>query len=415
MGQAIQHQTELTFFENILRNYNIPFQIITSSREIGEYKPDFGLRELITSDAGYNRPFQVMLEKCAPNKIYRVKDSFLCQYYFFQMSDETLTYVLIGPFTTKEITHKDILDIIEHFSLPLDQIHELQRIYYNIPVISRESGLLVLVNTFCQQIWGGIENFSLLDIYDSTFFNPEPVAARPNSDTPEDAFLNMKNLEKKYESENRLLSAIAHGQTHKAEMLMGAFSNAYVEMRSVNSLRNLKNYAIIANTLMRKAAEFGNVHPLHIDSLSSRFAKAIEEAHSAEAIYKLGCEMARKYCLLVNNHSMRGVTPLIQKVLVRIDSDITADLSLKTHAKLLNVNASYLSTLFKCETGSTLTDYVNRKRVDHGIFLLNTTNLPIQTIAQQCGIQDVNYFTKTFKKYINQTPTEYRRQISSFS
>ena len=63
------------------------------------------------------------------------------------------------------------------------------------------------------------------------------------------------------------------------------------------------------------------------------------------------------------------------------------------------------------ETGMTLTDYVNRQRVEHGIFLLNATDMQIQTIAQYCGIPDVNYFTKTFKKFIGKTPKEYRQNI----
>lgn len=112
---------------------------------------------------------------------------------------------------------------------------------------------------------------------------------------------------------------------------------------------------------------------------------------------------------------MKGYSLLIRKVLTRIDYDLTADLSLKTQADLLNVNASYLSTLFKKETGTTLTDYVNKKRVDNAIFLLNSTNMQIQTIAQYCGIPDVNYFTKIFKKYISQTPKEYRESVTPYT
>ena len=165
---------------------------------------------------------------------------------------------------------------------------------------------------------------------------------------------------------------------------------------------------------MRKAAEAGAVHPLHIDSLSSRYAKKIELATSTNALISLQREMIHKYCLLVKNHSMKGYSLLIRKVLTQIDSDLTANLSLRTQAEHLNINSSYLSTLFKKETGTTLTEYVNRKRIEHAIFLLNTTNLKIQAIAQACGIPDVNYFTKIFKKQIGITPKDYRDNIMSY-
>ena len=109
---------------------------------------------------------------------------------------------------------------------------------------------------------------------------------------------------------------------------------------------------------------------------------------------------------------MKGYTLPIQKVITKIDSDLTADLSLTALAKYINVNASYLSGLFKKETGTTLTEYVNKKRVEHGILLLNSTTLQIQTIAQYCGIPDVNYFTKLFKKHYNKTPKDYRDSIT---
>ena len=66
--------------------------------------------------------------------------------------------------------------------------------------------------------------------------------------------------------------------------------------------------------------------------------------------------------------------------------------------------------LISKETGVTLTEFVSKKRIDHAAFLLTSTNLQIQTIAQHCGIFDVNYFTKTFKKITGKTPKEYREE-----
>ena len=140
-------------------------------------------------------------------------------------------------------------------------------------------------------------------------------------------------------------------------------------------------------------------------------ARRLEQLRTPADALKLFSTMVHKYCLLVKNHSMKHYSQLVQHVILRIDADLTADLSLKAHADFLNVNPSYLSTLFKRETGMTLTDYVNRQRVEHGIFLLNATDMQIQTIAQYCGIPDVNYFTKTFKKFIGKTPKEYRQDI----
>ena len=129
-------------------------------------------------------------------------------------------------------------------------------------------------------------------------------------------------------------------------------------------LGELKNFLIILNTLLRKGAEQGKVHPFHIDTVSSDFALKIEATQSVEECGELLKYMVKKYCRLVNKHSQKNYSLLIQKVITQIESDIASDLSLNNLAKIFKVNPSYLSSLFKKETGITLTDYVNKKRVE---------------------------------------------------
>jgi len=222
----------------------------------------------------------------------------------------------------------------------------------------------------------------------------------------------VKKIERAYQAENQFLEAVAQGRIHRAGMMLSNFSRDALEKRTA-PLRNIKNYSIILNTLMRKAVETGGVHPVHIDRLSSEFALSIENTSSPEEFMELWQEMARKYCLLVRSHNSTNYSQLVQHIIARVDFDLSADLSLKSHAEALNVNASYLSSLFKKETGSTLTDYVNRKRVEHAIYLLSTTDLPISVIGQRCGIQDDNYFTKIFRKYTTMSPRQYRLQLKS--
>lgn len=122
-------------------------------------------------------------------------------------------------------------------------------------------------------------------------------------------------------------------------------------------------------------------------------------------------DMVKEYCLLVKKHSSNNYSLPVQRVITYIDTDLTADLSLKALSDSLNINPSYLSTLFKKETGMTLTNYVNKKRIEHAVYLLSSTDMQIQNIAQYCGIPDVNYFTKIFKKVMNKTPSEFKEEI----
>ena len=91
--------------------------------------------------------------------------------------------------------------------------------------------------------------------------------------------------------------------------------------------------------------------------------------------------------------------------------DLAGDLSLSAHAKALNVSPGYLSTLFKKETGVTLTEFVTRRRMEHAAALLRETKLPVSLIAQRCGIGDDNYFIRLFHRYTGFTPKQFRKEL----
>jgi len=220
-------------------------------------------------------------------------------------------------------------------------------------------------------------------------------------------------LEQRYEMENQLMEFVRKGQVQQIRLTLGNLPQSALERR-VDTTRDAKNYSIILNTLMRKAAEQGGVHPIYIDRLSAEYALRIEQTVHWDAFLTLWADMAQGYCQLVRKHTTNKLSPLVQKVVARIDFDLTADLSLRAAARTLNVNASYLSALFHRETGRTVTEYVNSVRMEAAARLLQTTHLQIQTVAQHCGMSDVNYFSKLFKKHHGLTPRRFRELQHQF-
>ncbi|MDR1641732.1 MAG: helix-turn-helix transcriptional regulator, partial [Clostridiales bacterium] len=84
-------------------------------------------------------------------------------------------------------------------------------------------------------------------------------------------------------------------------------------------------------------------------------------------------------------------------------------------AKMHFLNASHLSVQFKKETGMTFTDYVNQKRIQTSIPLLNATDLLIKDISWQVGFENENYYSRVFKRLQGVTPMEYRKAFHNLS
>ena len=411
------YKSELQFVENLLRNHRLKIRYITADTTVAGSAPELGLHEILNYSYDESAAFDALKNNCKPNTIYQIEDLFFCNYFLFRLPEKKDTFAFIGPYILTPVLKQDVEKIANKYNVAPGHRLQLEQFYQDLTLVADENMLITLLYTLGEYLWGNADNFSFQREFPLSAAVPdailsEPVTPIPDIQSPEEALRSMQILEKRYESEQRLIQAVTNGQLHKAELYLANMSTRRLEQRLGNPIRDYKNYAIILNTLLRKAAESATVHPIHIDSISSQYARKIDTLTSESGFNALVKEMVRKYCLLVKNHSLKGYSLLIRKVIARIDFDLTADLSLKTQAQLLNVNPSYLSTLFKKETGTTLTEYVNRKRIEHALLLLNSTDMQIQMIAANCGITDVNYFTKTFKKMVGKTPKEYRDMIA---
>lgn len=395
------YEAELSFFAKLMENYNIK----TFRFQPGEPpEVDLGLRRLLgLKDTGVGRE---LLKRLEPNTIFTAQDSFGCCYSTFVLP-ETNEIFIVGPYLRQEMTESMILAKLEHNELPFSLMPTFRRYYATVTYIENDPLILTALTTLGETLWGSKDAFSMQYMESADNLQLTPAAQAAGDKLTEAA--DIKILEARYDAERRLMYAVSHGQAHQAQLMISHAHESILEHRAPDTLRSLRNYGIVLNTLLRKAAEQGSVHPLHIDRLSSSMARKLETTRTSAEIFQLFSTMVHKYCLLVKNHSMKNYSQLVQHVILRIETDLVSDLSLKAHAAHLNVNASYLSNLFKKETGVTLTEYVNRARIDHAIFLLNTTDMQIQSIAQSCGVPDVNYFTKLFKRTIGKTPKEYRQ------
>lgn len=205
----------------------------------------------------------------------------------------------------------------------------------------------------------------------------------------------------------QLLGAVMQGQTAIVKMLFSDLPlvSFYGEVESMDNLRyyfnsfNLTFFEMVKVLNLKKAEQLYVAMTLRIDTLTR-----------AEDVFLLWEEMIERYCVIVNEYIARAYSPTVQRVIVTVNNDISAELKLNQIAEQLNVNASYLSNLFHKETGTTITMYVNQKKLEYAAFLLSNTEWNVASIAQECGILDENYFARIFKKQYHMSPTQFRKQ-----
>ena len=343
----------------------------------------------------------------APRTLYQLSgDSGLC-YLYLLLGQSQRSVLLIGPYLSSPRSREEILEIGEKNSISPKRRQYLEEYYDSLPVLPDGDGVRFLINTFCERMWDS-PSFAIVSASDSSLAPVLPPSNGNTGDEFGDLLINMKALERRYAFENELMEAVSLGQIHREHQLVSSFSDSLFEKRIPDSIRNAKNYAIIMNTLLRKAAEKGGVHPVYLDRVSSAFAHQIESITSLQENAALMKEMFRSYCRLVRKHTMKRYSPLVQKTVLLIESDLSANLTTGALAESQSVSLGHLCEVFKKETGKTVSEYVRERRIRHAAHLLTTTNLLVQTVALHCGIMDVQYFSKLFKQETGMTPKEYR-------
>ena len=407
----MHYEPELILLRETLRKCRIQSTIADLSVPLEERK-DLPLHTFLRSRLDPSRPLRQLLPPVHPGVIYRITDPFSCRYISLPLQELGKDVVLvIGPYLPFAPDARQIMELAEKNNIPPAQQRALERLYGGIPILQETSHLFALMEAFAEKLWGA-NGFTVEDVAQESLSVQGLLPKKKAASDENDLVWNMRNMEQRYSYENELMDAVTRGQVHKAELLLGNFTAFSFEQRLPDSLRNAKNYCIIMNTLLRKAAERGGVHPVYLDSASSAFAHRIEQLETTDTVQNLMGEMFRSYCQLVRKQSTRDYSPPVQKAVACIDADLSGNLNLRTLSEALNISGSYLSTIFKKDTGKTLTEYINHRRIQYAMQLLQTTRLQVQTVAQHCGILDVHYFSKIFKKHTGQTPREYRESLT---
>ncbi len=99
----------------------------------------------------------------------------------------------------------------------------------------------------------------------------------------------------------------------------------------------------------------------------------------------------------------------IRQVRDYLDGNFTRKVTLSECASLVNLAAGSLCQKYKSATGETITDYLQRRRMDLACRLLASGSDKIPVIAEQCGYSDIRYFSQVFRRVVGTAPLAYRQ------
>lgn len=189
-------------------------------------------------------------------------------------------------------------------------------------------------------------------------------------------------------------------------------------------LKNLpENYSSVLSPFFSRKKGIKNLIPYsvlkehHIDSMFTellRFSKEESDTGNVLAFSRVLEIMATANRIiskeLLTDAGSIARDSKVNDILMYLNSNFTVDITVTDVAHHFNLDRSYISRLFKKHMGISIWDYVIMRRIYMYNFLIKDSD-SIEETAYKVGFKNYSNFYRLYKKYMNMTPTEFKKSL----
>lgn len=141
-------------------------------------------------------------------------------------------------------------------------------------------------------------------------------------------------------------------------------------------------------------------------------SKAIEFIAYKHYLYQIIQFLSRQFEMIMTATGNPNRNSVLDDILYYIDHNYQNNIKLETIAPLFGYNSAYLGKIFNKTVGESFNSYVDHMRIEHSKKLLLQNKYKVYEIAERVGYRNVDYFHKKFRKYVGESPVEFRKKNS---
>ncbi len=221
-----------------------------------------------------------------------------------------------------------------------------------------------------------------------------------------------KSIKETFNNEITVMRLIQSGDIRCLEEFMHDSKSDIVLGYSKTRLGNERAFAERVLTISSIAATNGGVDCTTVYALIFKYQSLIESSADFKELISMSYRIMRDFCKTVAfQYYKKCESPVLLPVLRYIHGNLNSKITVNQVAEKLNMNANYLSQLFKKEIGETFSDYVNRTKIAHAKHLMETTDKGISEISEYLAYSSPSHFNNVFKKITGTTPKQYLLKV----
>ena len=180
---------------------------------------------------------------------------------------------------------------------------------------------------------------------------------------------------------------------------------------SEDPLRNAQYLFVASTTIATRFAIEGGLDVETAYNTSDMYIRKLDQCRDAEDVLALHREMFEFFTSRMAGVKKRKEYILpIARCVEYIEAHLHVPLRIEELADLVRLSPSYLSVLFRRETGKPFSDYVLYRRIETAENMLLYSDYSSTEISEILAFSSQSYFIRCFRKKTGMTPKQYRQR-----
>ena len=182
-----------------------------------------------------------------------------------------------------------------------------------------------------------------------------------------------------------------------------------VGVLSRDPVTNLKYHFVVTTAMVTRMCRQYGMELEQAFRLSDFYIQKLDDIHTIDGIKHLHDEMVMDYAEKMRRYNRSNVhSKHINTCKEYIYAHIKERITVEDLADILGVSASYLSRLFKKETGVSVSAYIRNRKIEMAKNLLRFSNDSMIEIANRLAFSSQSHFIQQFREVVGMTPKRYR-------
>lgn len=215
-----------------------------------------------------------------------------------------------------------------------------------------------------------------------------------------------------FENEMSFYDAVKNGDLETVEAEMIKFQQEALQGKGIlsdNIVRNLLYHFIISTAMVARFCIEGGMDHEMAYSLSDYYIQKADRCTTTDSLKNLQFTMAMDYCKRMKQMKKVNIySKNIVRVIDYIYDNLHQPLTIKGIAEHVGLSDTYLSKLFKKETGTSVSAYIRSRRIEAAQNMLKFSEYSYEEISSHLCFASQSHFTSVFKKETGCTPKVYR-------